>query len=62
MLAVELHPRMRAAPAACARRCRPVGVLCKETHEHTIRIAPPLVITAAQVDGAVGCFGDALRA
>jgi ornithine--oxo-acid transaminase len=29
------------------------GVLCKETHEHVIRIAPPLVIDAEQVDLAV---------
>jgi ornithine--oxo-acid transaminase len=26
------------------------GMLCKDTHEHTIRLAPPLVITADEVD------------
>jgi ornithine--oxo-acid transaminase len=35
-------------------------VLCKDTHEHTIRIAPPLVITAAEVDWAVEQFAAAL--
>ncbi len=29
------------------------GVLCKETHENTIRFAPPLVITRAEIDWAL---------
>lgn len=29
------------------------GMLCKETHEHVIRIAPPLVIERAEVDWAL---------
>jgi ornithine--oxo-acid transaminase len=29
------------------------GVLCKETHEHIIRFAPPLVITREQIDWAM---------
>ncbi len=28
------------------------GILCKETHDHVIRIAPPLVITREEVDWA----------
>jgi ornithine--oxo-acid transaminase len=28
-------------------------MLCKETHDHTIRIAPPLVITRAEAGWAV---------
>jgi ornithine--oxo-acid transaminase len=28
------------------------GILCKETHEHVIRIAPPLVITREEIDWA----------
>ncbi len=28
------------------------GILCKETHDHVIRIAPPLVITKEEVDWA----------
>lgn len=30
-----------------------VGVLCKETHENTIRFAPPLVITKENIDWAL---------
>jgi ornithine--oxo-acid transaminase len=33
-------------------RLKERGVLCKETHEHVIRIAPPLVITKDEVDWA----------
>ncbi|MFN2252558.1 MAG: ornithine--oxo-acid transaminase, partial [Anaerolineae bacterium] len=29
------------------------GMLCKETHAHTIRIAPPLVIAPDEVDWAM---------
>ena len=29
------------------------GILCKETHEHVIRFAPPLVITREEIDWAV---------
>jgi ornithine--oxo-acid transaminase len=29
------------------------GILCKETHDHVIRIAPPLVITKGEIDWAV---------
>jgi ornithine--oxo-acid transaminase len=29
------------------------GMLCKETHEHVIRLAPPLVITRQEIDWAV---------
>ncbi|MBK9049835.1 MAG: ornithine--oxo-acid transaminase [Chloroflexi bacterium] len=30
------------------------GILCKETHENVIRFAPPLVITKAEIDWALG--------
>jgi ornithine--oxo-acid transaminase len=35
--------------------------LCKETHDHTIRIAPPLVITPSQVDWVVEQFETVLQ-
>lgn len=38
------------------------GVLCKETHERTLRIAPPLVITRDEIDGAVDALAEALHA
>ena len=41
----------RSRPACEALRAR--GVLAKDTHGHTIRIAPPLVITRDEVDWAL---------
>ena len=32
---------------------REQGLLCKETHVHTLRLAPPLVITKEELDGAI---------
>ena len=36
------------------------GILARDTHEHTIRIAPPLVITSDQVDWALEQFAAIL--
>ncbi len=41
---------------------RDQGVLCKETHERTLRIAPPLVITREEIDHAVDALAGALKA
>ena len=57
MVAVELHEN--AAPVCKA--LQKAGILCKETHERTIRIAPPLVITGDQVDWALERFATALK-
>ena len=60
MIAVELHAEAGGARPYCqALQAR--GLLAKETHDHTIRIAPPLVITADQVDWAVEQFDAVLR-
>jgi ornithine--oxo-acid transaminase len=49
---VELKPEAGGARKYCyALKDR--GMLCKDTHENTIRLAPPLVITKAQLDWAV---------
>ena len=37
------------------------GMLAKPTHEHIIRLAPPLVINEAQIDEAVGIFAAETR-
>jgi ornithine--oxo-acid transaminase len=34
-------------------KLKELGVLCKETHDHVIRVAPPLCITREEVDWAV---------
>ncbi|MCA6121130.1 ornithine--oxo-acid transaminase [Bradyrhizobium sp. WSM 1704] len=60
MLAIELHPEAGGARRYClALQAR--GILAKDTHEHTIRIAPPLVITGDQVDWAVERIDAALK-
>lgn len=38
------------------------GVLCKETHENTIRFAPPLVITKVELDWAITKIKGVLEA
>ncbi|MDK1387663.1 ornithine--oxo-acid transaminase [Sinorhizobium sp. 8-89] len=59
MLAVELVPEAGGARKYCeALKAR--GILAKDTHGDTIRIAPPLVITEDQVDWAVEHFAAVL--
>ena len=49
---VQLRPEAGGARKYCyALKDR--GMLCKDTHVDTIRLAPPLVITKAQIDWAV---------
>ena len=52
MLAVELHPEAGGARRYC-EALQKRGILAKDTHVDTIRIAPPLVIMADQVDWAL---------
>lgn len=59
MLAVELHPEAGRARRYC-EALQAKGILAKDTHEHTIRIAPPLVITSDQVDWALERFAMTL--
>jgi ornithine--oxo-acid transaminase len=59
MLAVELHPDAGGARRGCeALQAR--GLLAKETHDHTIRIAPPLILTEAQADWIADQFAAVL--
>ena len=41
-------------------RLRDNGVLCKETHERTLRLAPPLVITKDEIDQAIEALVKAI--
>ena len=52
MLAVEFDPAAGGARQYC-EKLQQAGILCKETHEHTIRFAPPLVITREDIDWAL---------
>ncbi len=42
-------------------RLKDEGILCKETHDHVIRVAPPLVITRDEVDWAFERFRKVLQ-
>ncbi len=52
MLAIELMPDAGGARQYCHALMNK-GLLCKETHEDIIRIAPPLVITREEIDWAL---------
>ena len=52
MLAVELMPEAGSA-RRFTEKLMTLGLLCKETHEHTIRFAPPLVVTRDEIDWAM---------
>jgi len=50
-IGIELKPEAGRARRFCeALKSR--GMLCKETHEHVIRLAPPLVISQEEIDWA----------
>ncbi len=60
MLAIELAPAAGGARRVCeALQAR--GLLCKETHDHTIRLAPPLVVTRDEIDWAMDRIADVFR-
>jgi ornithine--oxo-acid transaminase len=56
---VDIDPAIGTGRAVCEALLRR-GVLAKDTHGSTIRLAPPLVITAAEVDLAVDALAGAL--
>ena len=59
MIAIELHPQAGGARRYCdALRRR--GVLCKDTHDHTIRVSPPLVLTHDEINWALEQFDAVL--
>lgn len=52
LIGVELHEAAGGARRFC-EALQQAGILCKETHQHIIRFAPPLVITQDEVDWAL---------
>src|SRR5918993_4255322 len=52
MLAVELHAEAGGARRFC-KALRRAGLLCKDTHGHTVRVSPPLVIAREEADWAL---------
>jgi ornithine--oxo-acid transaminase len=52
MIGLEFFPEAGGARNFCYR-LKDLGLLCKDTHEHTIRFAPPLTITKPDIDWAL---------
>ena len=52
MIAVEFEPEAGGARRYC-ETLKGKGLLCKETHVNTIRLAPPLVVTKDDIDWAM---------
>jgi ornithine--oxo-acid transaminase len=60
---VDIEPSSASGPQTgkeMSLRLAERGVLVKDTHESTLRFAPPLVITAEEIDWAVSQFAAAL--
>ena len=52
LIGVELLPEAGNARTYC-EALMAAGILCKETHDHIIRFAPPLIITKKEIDWAL---------
>jgi ornithine--oxo-acid transaminase len=52
MIGIEFRPEAGGARSYCLKLMAE-GLLCKETHDHIVRIAPPLVITRDDIDWAL---------
>jgi len=60
LIGVELKPEAHGARRFC-EALRERGILAKETHEHVIRFAPPLVIDQGSIDWALPRIRDVLN-
>jgi ornithine--oxo-acid transaminase len=49
LIGVVLKPELGGA-RQYAMQLMALGLLCRETHEHVIRFAPPLVISREEID------------
>jgi ornithine--oxo-acid transaminase len=56
---VDIDPRLGTGKQLSLRLAER-GVLVKDTHGHTLRFAPPLVITADEIDWAIDRLADSL--
>jgi len=59
-IGIELVPASGGARRFCEELARQ-GVLCKETHEMVIRLAPPLIITKKEIDQAFSIIKKVLE-
>jgi ornithine--oxo-acid transaminase len=59
MIGIELYRKAGGARRFCEGLAER-GVLCKETHTHIIRVAPPLIIDREEIDWAMERFSSVL--
>ncbi|WP_019872768.1 ornithine--oxo-acid transaminase [Sporichthya polymorpha] len=57
---IDIDPAVGTGRQICERLMH-LGVLAKDTHGSTIRLAPPLIITGDEIDWAVARLAEALR-
>jgi ornithine--oxo-acid transaminase len=57
---LDIDPDLMTGREACERLAAQ-GILVKDTHGSTIRLAPPLVVTPEEVDLAVDAIAAILR-
>ena len=60
LVGVQIAPAFASARIVC-EALMSEGVLTKDTHHTVVRLAPPLVITRAQIDDAVGALARVLQ-
>jgi ornithine--oxo-acid transaminase len=53
MMAIEIYQKGKLNAWAVTHRLKELGLLAKPTHEHIIRLAPPLCITEKELDDCV---------
>ncbi len=59
MIGLEIEAESGMARPFC-EALKERGVLCNDTHHHTVRIAPPLVIERETLEGALPVFEEVL--
>lgn len=60
LIGMEIDPQYARARTVC-EKLKDRGLLCKETHETTVRFAPPLVITREEIEWAVSQVDETLK-
>jgi len=59
--AIDIDPAFKASAWDICLELKERGLLAKPTHDHTIRLTPPLVITEAQVDECLDIMRSSFR-
>ncbi|MBT3783741.1 aminotransferase class III-fold pyridoxal phosphate-dependent enzyme, partial [bacterium] len=60
LIGIVLKESAGGARQFCERLMQ-LGVLCKETHEHVIRVAPPLIVNQQELDFAFEKIQEVLQ-